>query len=290
VKHPVVLPLVLLVALATTDPAAAADPTKKECVTANEGGQDFRRAGQLHDARQSFTMCSSPSCPRAVRDDCAQRLTEVDAAMPTLQFGAKDAQGHDVAAVHVTMDGQPLIDSVTATSVGVDPGPHRFGFEADGFRPADLAVDVHEGDKDRSVQVVLESLESATPAAPAPAAPASEGRHVVWGTQRGIGLGLGIVGLGGVALGTVFSLLSKSTYDHAVHSECAGDPNACSAQGVRDGQTAHNQATLSTVAFIAGGALFAGGLLVFFTAPSGVVAVGPTVSKGGAGLSAMAAW
>jgi hypothetical protein len=62
-------------------PAAADAPTKQECVAANEAAQDLRRAGKLREAREKLAVCLDEGCPKAVRDDCAQRRDEVDKAM-----------------------------------------------------------------------------------------------------------------------------------------------------------------------------------------------------------------
>lgn len=63
-------------------PAAAdtAVPTKQECVAANEAAQDLRRAGKLRDARKKLELCVAEICPKAVREDCAQRLDDLDKA------------------------------------------------------------------------------------------------------------------------------------------------------------------------------------------------------------------
>src|SRR5579863_2417832 len=108
--------------------AAAGEPSKQECVTANESAQDLRRLSQLRAARTQLARCVSASCPGPVREDCAQRLTEVDLAMPTLVLVAKDKAGNDLSSVLVTMDGLPFADSLDGSAVQVDPGEHRFVF------------------------------------------------------------------------------------------------------------------------------------------------------------------
>ena len=118
----------------SASPAVAADPTKQECVAANESAQDLQRTGKLREARASLAVCTAASCPGAVREDCGQRLKEVEAALPRLVFAAKDALGHDLGAVRVTIDGEPLLDKLDGSSTTVDPGEHHFTFEAEGFR------------------------------------------------------------------------------------------------------------------------------------------------------------
>ena len=288
--------------------AQAAKPTKRECASASEDGQDLRRAGRLREARALLAQCTAAACPGPIRKDCARLITQIEAVWPRLVFAAKDADGNDLAAVRVTVDGEPLVDRLDGTSVAVDPGQHRFGFEADGFRDAARDVLVREGDAGRQVAVVLQPLtpvqpvasaspKFSTPAEPpspvspssvtSPASRASDGR----GTQRAIGIASGASGLAALAVGGVYALMAKTTYDRARTDECGGDPNRCSPQGAIDGRTAHDEATVSTVTTLAGAVLLVGGGLLYFTAPSPPpFTVGAALAPGGAGVSVRALW
>jgi hypothetical protein len=282
--------------------ALAAGPTKEACVAANEAAQDLRQAGKLREARQKLLVCVSDACPGPVREDCVQRLNDVNTAMPTIVFEVKDPNGNDVSAARVSMDGQALVDRVTGSAVSIDPGEHRFAFdEANGFSHAEQTVVVREGDHDRRVRVVLQAVRagtatSATPTpteAPTPETPASAnaGPTSAGGTQRLIGLVVGGTGVAGLVVGSIFGLVSKSTYDSALRNDCGGTPNGCNTKGASEGQTAHTQATVSTVGFIAGGVLLAGGAVLYFTAPSGdSVAVAPAIGSDGAGVALQGRW
>jgi hypothetical protein len=271
--------------LVASSATAAPTMSKQECAAANEGAQDLRRAGRLREARTQLALCTATSCPGPIREDCAQRLKEVEAALPTVIFEAKNAGGHDLSAVRVTMDGEPLLDKLEGTPVVLDPGEHRFVFQSEGLRNAEETVVLREGERDRRVRIVLQSptRPSQESAATAPA----EENH----TQGALGISLGAAGIAGLIVGTIFGFVAKSTYDDAVQNQCGGDPTRCSAQGAQDGRTAHSQATVSTAAFIGGGALLAGGALLFFTAPkSGDVSVSPAAASGGAGLALHGRW
>jgi len=92
-------------------------------------------------------------------------------------------------------------------------------------------------------------------------------------------------------VGGIFAWVAKSTYDHARQDECGGNPNHCTPQGTSDGQAAHGQATVATVATVGGLALLAGGAVLYFTAPkSGDVTVAATVANGGGALTLRGAW
>jgi hypothetical protein len=192
----------------------------------------------------------------------------------------------------MTIDGRPFVERLDGTAVAVDPGEHQFMFEAAGLAPERRTFVLHEGDKDRHERVVLgaegsaatgETKDAAAPEAP-PAAAGGSG-------QRIAGLVLAGAGAAGVIVGSVFGVLTKTTYDHALSAECNGNPNACSASGISDGSTAHMQAVVSTVGFVAGAALLAGGAYLYFTAPRDRgLAVGASMAPAGAGLEARYEW
>jgi hypothetical protein len=288
---------ILLGVLLAAPPAMAAKPTKKECAAANESAQDLRTAGRLREARASLAVCTAASCPGAIREDCAQRLKEIEAAIPSVVFVVRDSAGKDLSDVHVIMDGAPLLEKLDGAAVTIDPGEHHFRFESEGLRSAETSVIVREGDSNRQVRVILKSTSApeSTEAPSAAAAPtktqSQESAPLVDpSTRRSLGLSLGAAGAAGLVLGGVFGLLSKATYDHG-HQECGNVKMCSSPAGVRDVQSAFSQATVSTVAFVGGGALLAGGALLYFTAPkSDDVAVSATVSSGGGALSVSGRW
>ncbi len=288
IRREVPAALLVLAQLAATParaagPPAAAGPTKQECVAANESAQDLRRLGQLREARKQLALCVSEQCPGPVREDCAQRLSEVDKATPTLVFVARDKAGNDMSAVLVTMDGLPFADSLDGSATQVDPGEHRFIFEGEGLPPTEKVVVVREGDKGRHVNVVLGGTVAEEPKEPADS---------LWSgsMRRPLAFGVGGAGALGIALGTILGLVAKSTYDQAF-SECHRDPTNCNWQGAQDGQSARSQATASTVAFVAGVLLLGGGAALYFTAPKTTnISMGPAVGADGAGLRVRAAW
>ena len=262
--------------------AHGADPTKQECVAENDAAQDLRSTGKLVEAREKLSLCASASCPTLVRDDCAQRLTEIDRVTPSLIFEAGDGAGAALVAVSVTLDGRRVADKLDGAPIQVDPGEHHVVFETDGVPSVEKTVVVHEGDRGVHVHVVL--AQAVTPVAPT-APPSAE----VF-PQRTVAIATGGAGVVGLVLGSVLGLTSKSKYDHALQTECGNNPNACSPQGIQDGQSAHGQATASTVAFVAGGALLGAGAVLWFTAPKAGVSVGTTVGAGGGRIVATGAW
>jgi hypothetical protein len=111
---------------------------------------------------------------------------------------------------------------------------------------------------------------SATTAAPSVATgPASAGdvdQGSGLGAQRIAAIGLGAVGVAGVAVGAIFGVKASSKKSEADET-CAG--NSCTSDaGVQAGNDAYTAGNVSTIAFIAGGAALAGGVVLWFTAPS----------------------
>lgn len=296
-------PLAVAALLGATD-AHARPPTKAECVASNESAQDLEHDGKLLEARAKLAVCVSTSCPGAVREDCAERLSGMEVRIPSLIFDVKDPAGNDVTGVRVTVDGEPLPNEVNGTPVEIDPGQHKLTFEAPDLPPAHKTVIVAERDKGRRVRVVLgTSTRSAAPAtatppdsghaAPEPSEPPSRTTERTASDGSGARtFGVVLLGAGAVGLvaGGVFGVLSKSTYDHALQTECGNDPSGCSGAGKQDGQTAHTQALVSTVAFAVGGAAALGGAILFFTAPKGDVSVGGSAGPGTARLELVGRW
>jgi hypothetical protein len=275
-----------------TPRAFAAGPSKAECIAANEEAQDLRRAGRLRAARAKLSQCVEASCPGPVREDCSQAIAEVDAAMPTLVFEVRDAAGNDVSGARVSLGGDESPAPITGTALSVDPGAHHFVFEADGAPTTEKDVVVHEGDKGRHIRVTMGTPAAAAPQAvpPKPAVGPEEKPAGGGSTMRTLGLVTGGVGVVGLAVGGIFGLLTKSTYDKALQDECGNRANGCTAQGSQDGKTAHTDAAISTGAFIGGGVFLAAGALLFFTAPKDSVVVAPAASASGGGLLVRGTW
>jgi hypothetical protein len=207
--------LVVTAASAVCGSAAADNPSADACAAASDDAQPLRKAGKLGEAKQRLLVCVNTSCPSVVRKDCTVQMNEIEAAIPTIVFGAKDSRGADVAVVTVTVDGAKLADQLDGRSLPVDPGQHRFRFEAAGEDPITKDLVIREGEKDRHESIVFgksgaSADHAATPSGPTPT---SAGRSPAWALAT-----LG-VGAAGIVVGSVFGVLAlhtKSTLD----SEC----------------------------------------------------------------------
>jgi hypothetical protein len=283
------LPAALTLGVLLTSPGArAADPTKQDCVAANDAAQDLRQSGKLRQAREKLAVCASASCPGVVRDDCAQRITEVDSAMPHIVFAAKDTAGNDLVDVKVTMDAAPLADRLDGSSLKVDPGPHVFIFTWEGHLSVSKKLVLAEHDQARREIVAFGGpetphVQSASPAtAPAAAGAGSSGLD-----RKTIAFAVGGAGVAGIIVGSIFGAVASSKWS-AAKSDCgAGCGPTAPAQGEKS--TASSDATISTVAFVVGAALAAGGVVLYLTAPlrtaSGTgLQLAPSIGAGSGGV------
>jgi hypothetical protein len=240
------------------------------CVKANAHAQALFRDGKLAAARAELMTCGNPACPELVRDDCAQRLDEVERAQPTVLFDARDGDGHDLVAVRVTMDGQPLTDRLEGKVLRVDPGAHTFTFTVEGQPTVTQTFVLKEGERDRRERIVIGQPTAPTPAATTPAPSSSmsttpaETPSTGLGSKRIIGLGLAGAGVVGLGVGTAFGLMASSAWSSA-KSACGGDVGHCNnvSSATSYKNTTNTDGTISTVGFVAGGALLAVGGVLF---------------------------
>lgn len=207
-----------------------------------------------------------------------------------------------VAAQNRTLPGFRLVrDEVTVgeaqwgESVPVDPGARVLRAEAEGRKPWSTKVDVSKGPTEITVDVP--ELEIDPRAGETPGAEKPEPRLRLEDATRGdgqrmLGLVAGGVGLVGLAVGGAFGLVAISKDDEA-DSECKPpDRTLCTQKGVDAGRASEDAGNVSTVAFIAGGALLAAGAVLYLTAPDRGPSVGlaPAVTPKSASLSLRATW
>jgi hypothetical protein len=303
--------VLVAVILALASGSAWADMTKVQCVDADTKGQDLRRDGKLSTAREQLRMCAALSCPAMVRNDCTERLDELERAQPTMAFEVKSPAGADLVHVRVSVDGQPIVDHLDGKPLNLDPGAHLFTFEAPGLTPIARRFVLTEGQKGRQERITMIAAtapdpvpEAASPPsvaeakAPPPSATASapiepSSANGGMGTQKIFGLVAGAVGIAGIAVGSVFGLMTLS--EKSQQQSACGSSASCTssghAQAVNDHSTGMTDSAISTVGFIAGGALLVASASLFFTAghaPNGPAAartlVVPSVVPGGAGM------
>jgi len=222
--------LVLAVLLMERSVALAADPTTADCLNANERSIALRNEHQLRAARAELLVCASSSCPEDVRNECARRVAEVNAAMPTIVFEARDLQNNDLSAVAVIMDGQPLVPRLEGTALSIDPGEHQFVFSAHNVAPVQKNLIIREGEKGRREKVILgaeltapnQVASAQTLQTPARVEQADTSEDSSQKTQRIVGIAVG--GAGVVSLGiALFEQITALDRDSQSQDAAASD-------------------------------------------------------------------
>lgn len=258
------------VALLVVPETAAASATPDPCLTAPVDGQKLRRAGKLLDARKSFTFCARDVCPREVVQACTRWDHEVEAAIPTVVFAARDDAGHDVAA-RVAIDGGEATDP-SVRAVELDPGEHRFVFSKSGAASVEQRVVIREGEKNRVITATFPSSRIEPPAPvtrPAPPEPSW------WTPLRTTGAITGAVGVATLLTGFGLATIGKVSYDSA-REQCRA-PDDCPHDAVQSSDRARSLGDVATVFVLAGAGvtLIGAALMLFSPSPKVAVGVGP---------------
>ena len=152
-------------------PARADDDPMAQCIATSDKGLDLRKQGKLIDARRVLAACATPACGAAISAVCQKRISDINAAMPSIILLPKDAAGQDVVGVKVAIDGLPTDQVLDGRPIAIDPGTHTFRLEGLGQPPIERSFVIAEGAKDRQERVDM------APAAARPAQGASYRRR-----------------------------------------------------------------------------------------------------------------
>lgn len=260
----------------------------------------YEKNGQLASAWVTFKEAAT-AAQNANEKDRAKlaraKVADLEPKLATLSIAV--APGADVPDLVVKRDGETLGRAVWGTPVPVDPGAHTVEASAPGRRPwqsqavvegpgAKASIVVPPLAVDASPPVPAPPVPGSPPPAPPPAAPPSSSPG---STQRVLGVVTASVGLAGIAVGSVFGVLAKGHQNDA-GPHCSG--TECDVTGISDLGDARTAATVSTIGFIAGGTLLAGGVVLYLVAPRGSPATGLFVVPGSdgsvAGLTLRGGW
>lgn len=236
------------------------------CASAFEQAQRLRNETKYLAANQQVRKCANPMCGAALLQECSRLYEELQSAIPTVVFSARDAaKGSDLSEVAVTIDGQPGVDQIDGKAIPIDPGNHTFKFTAAGYPPIERRMVIRDGEKFRQVAVTF-SAEGASETAPQPAttsAPAPAAGPAASSSSRPIPVAtwvLGGIGVAGLATGAILRVVGSGQYDD-LKSSCSP---ACSDSEIDRVKTKY---TLSTVALGVGGAALAASVVILLAAP-----------------------
>lgn len=216
--------LVSALGMAVLLPSIATADVKEECINAAEKAQSLRRDKKLRGAREQLLLCVRDACPSFVQSDCVKWLGEVDQGMPTVVVRARDADGHDVVDVKVSVDDQPFLPQLQGTAMPIDPGAHRFKYEFGSGQVVEETVLVAEGEKDRVLRVEPKSAAVAVPPPPGGGTEPSGGGG---GLGPWILIGVGAASLVGFGVVETIAQVRYSDYQ-----DTCGTTHSCDASNV----------------------------------------------------------
>ncbi len=238
-------------------------------------GECNEKLGRTASAWAAFSEAASLA--ETTNDQKRKQIASVrvSALEPQVSKLQVNVLGADPAGVTVRRDGVELPRASWGVALPVDAGEHTIEATAAGKQPFKKTVAVSDGGQVISLDVPeLQDLAAAAPApvdpAPQPApqpppdTPAPEG-----GTSPLLvtGIIVGGVGVIGLVIGGVFGAAAASKNDESL-GRCRTE-QLCTPEGLALREDAQDQATIATVAFIAGGVLAAAGVTMMILAPSG---------------------
>jgi serine/threonine-protein kinase len=222
--------------------------------TYNEAAADADRSGRPEWVKRGKDKAAA----------LAPSLTTLSVTVP------KNAR---IDGLEVTRDGQPISAAEWGVKVPIDGGDHVVEAHAPGHDAwtTHVSAPAKCGALTVSVPVLVRSSVATKPDVTAPKPhdrpekPAQKGS-----TQRTIGVVLGAAGVIGLGLGGGFALNAMSKHN-AAKKDCSPDEARCGPQGLANYSDANGSADVATIAFIAGGALLVGGIVLYLTSPRGTV-------------------
>jgi hypothetical protein len=213
------------------------------------------------------------------KDEAKERVKTIEKELSTLTIHVPASVRTSTTDIHISVDGDAWKSERWDTAVPIDPGAHEIEIGM-ASRPKEKSTVTVRDKGDRvSFRVSAPTTSAgsettATTGPPSPAARRDENREGPPSSsssspQRTVGLVTGGVGIGGLALGTIFGVISLSAHSTVV-GRCATYPRCPEADRpeLQDlNSRAETTGTISTISFVTGAALLALGATLFLTAP-----------------------
>jgi len=228
------------------DPAPGTQLNLAEC---------WERAGRTASAYREFLAVAQSSEKSGARERAAiararaqsleNKLTRLAVTVPA---------GARVPGLQVLENGVPLAESAWGVPHALDPGPIVIEAQAPGRRAfrSEIALPADAALHQLTIPVLAPVVASSEP----PSDESSPASRAVWIERAGIGTAsLGAVGL---VVGTVLGVRAVSLY-HRSQDEGCDQNNVCTPEGLETRRSAVSSGNASTISFVIGGALVAGG-------------------------------
>ena len=231
----------------------------------------YEKNEQLASAWATYNEAAADA-DRSGRPEWVKRGKEMAAALaPTLStLTVVVAKSSRIDGLEVTRDGQPISAAEWGVKVPIDGGEHTIEAHAPGHETWTTHVSAPPKSGALTVNVPALVVRTVVAPPPAPPTPHDSTKPQKGGTQRTLGVVLGAAGVIGLGLGGGFALNAMSKHN-AAKKDCSADETRCGPQGLANYDSANKSADVATIAFIAGGALLVGGVVLYLTAPRGTV-------------------
>jgi len=253
-------------------------------------GTCYARNGQTASAWGAFSSAVI-AAKKAGKDDwAAQAEEQVKALEPKLvRLTIQVPPAARIEGLVVVRDTSTLSESEWGLAMAVDPGEHTVKASARGHVPWQTKVTIAEGGAPPPVTIPTLAEEPKAILPPPSVREPDAGPPPFWTTSRIAGASVAGVGVVALGVGSVLGILAKGKYDDS-RAACPA-PTCADAAAVDANGSAFGMATGSTVLFVAGGVLAAGGVGLFLWAPdakkraaTGHVRVFPSASRTSATL------
>jgi hypothetical protein len=133
--------------------AAEPDESKARCKASYETAQVLRREEHFEAARRELAICRD-TCPAPLVRECRSWSEDIAALVPTVRLDIHDDAGRPVRDVRVTVDGRAVTERLDQP-IAIDPGTHLFRFESSDRPAAETRAEVHAGEREHVVSIVL---------------------------------------------------------------------------------------------------------------------------------------
>ena len=196
-------------------------------------------------------------------------VEELDMNVPRLVIRIPDGADPDVLAT-VRLDGNPIEASFFNSEQRIDPGPHVIEFVVAGDKKKKTAPLERGGESEVSLDIPKGTGKKKAPGGGGggdvgggdPEPPSRPGRG-----QRIAGVSLAVGGGVAVGIAGFLTMRARGDYRDAIDTHCMGVTNMCTPEGLEITRDARRTGNIATIVTIAGGAMIAGGVVLYLIAP-----------------------
>ncbi len=267
------------------DKLAASERLESSVGTLLNLGDCREKLGRLASAWAAFRKAEATAKRSNTNDkredEARRRAVAVEANMSSLTIEAvQPAPG-----LVVKRDGEALDPAMIGTAMPIDPGTYVLVAEAPGYAPWKIDVVVQNKTKRRVSVPPLAVSTATTTSAPVQEVRVRRVKHT-FSPWRTFSVVLGVAGIGAAGTGFYFGRRANELEDSA-NQRCplavCADP-----QGLRDNESARDNASRRNILYIAGGAAVASAVALWFVGgPGESTVVTPAISSDHAGVTVL---